>query len=120
MTGPAFPRAPLWMCAAIARPLSLLNVSRQVTTPFVPVRVTVALNVPFALPSLPFGFGRSCTARSVVLTVAEIWTWSRISPAGFVGVCTLTYARPFRMASSTSAVIVAVPVTPLVQGAQAR
>src|SRR5205823_9557958 len=29
ITGPGFPRAPLWMCAAIARPLSFLNVNRH-------------------------------------------------------------------------------------------
>src|SRR3954471_6632855 len=106
------------MCAAVALPLSLLNVSFQVITPDDPLRETVAVNVPFALRSLPVGFGRSCDAVSVVLTAAAIEIWSRISPAGFVGVWTLTYARSLRIASMTSAVIVAVPVTPLVHGEQ--
>ena len=78
------------MCAAIARPVSLANVSRQAITPDAPLLVTVAVNVPRARLTFPLGFGRSWLARSVVFTLATIETWSRISPAGFVGVCTFT------------------------------
>ena len=87
-------------------------------TPDVPLRVIVAVNVPRARASLPLGLGRSSAARSVVLALATIETWSRISPAGFVGVCTLTYARSFWIASRTVASTGAVPVAPLVHGAQ--
>jgi hypothetical protein len=78
------------MCAATALPLSLLNVSRHASTADVPFFVIVTVNVPRARRTLPFGFGRSCAARSEVFRVAAGDTWSRISPAGFVFVCTFT------------------------------
>ena len=65
----------------------------------------VAVKVPLAFASLPFGRGRSCAARSVVFTAAAMPTWSRISPAGLVGVCTFTYARPVMIASVISSSI---------------
>jgi len=52
--------------------------------------VIVTVNAPRARPSLPFGFGRSWAARSDVFRVVAGDTWSRISPAGFVFVCTFT------------------------------
>ena len=117
ITGPGTPGAPLWMCAAIARPLSFENVSRQTITPVVPVREIVAVNAPCARRTLPLGFGLSWLARSVVLTLAAIATCPRISPAGFVGVCTFAYAFPDWIASRTDASTFAVPVTPLLHGA---
>jgi hypothetical protein len=53
------------MCAAIPLPVSRLNVRRQVMTPLVPSFLTVAVNVPRARFTLPFGFGRSFAAESV-------------------------------------------------------
>ena len=90
MTGPALPRTPLWMCAAIALPVSRLNVSRQTSTADEPCFVIVTLKAPRARRTLPFGLGRSSAARSDVVKVATGETWPRISPAGFVFVCTLT------------------------------
>src|SRR3954469_13012787 len=86
-------------------------------TPASPLRVIVAVKVPFAFPSLPFGFGRSCDARSAAFTDALIATWSRISPAGFVGGWAFSAARAFSIAASAVWSMGAVPVTPLEQGA---
>ena len=78
------------MCAATALPVRFPKASLHTTTPVVPVLVKVALKVPLARATFPYGFGRSWLARSVVLTLAVIATWSRISPAGLVGVWTFT------------------------------
>jgi hypothetical protein len=59
ITGPATPRRPLWMCAATALPVRRLKVRRQAITPEEPDLVTVAVNVPRARRTLPFGFGHS-------------------------------------------------------------
>jgi hypothetical protein len=74
ITGPDFPRAPLWMWAATPLPVSLLNVSRHAIVPELPLRVIVAVNVPVARRTLPFGLGRSWLALSVVLTFATTET----------------------------------------------
>src|SRR5437773_11205706 len=88
ITGPATPRRPLWMCAAIAFPVSRLNVSRHDMTADDPDFVTVAVKVPRARRTLPLGFGRSWLARIATFTLAMGVTCPRISPAGFVLVCT--------------------------------
>ena len=74
ITGPGLPRRPLWICAAVARPVRRLYFSLQAIFPVVPNLVTVAVNVPTARFTLPFGFGTSCFARSVVLTFATTAT----------------------------------------------
>jgi hypothetical protein len=58
-TGPGWPRAPVWMCAAFARPVKPLNVSRQLRLPPDDVFVTVPVNVPRAPLTLPVGAGTS-------------------------------------------------------------
>src|SRR5438094_9279109 len=64
ITGPATPRRPLWMCAAIAFPVSLLNVSRHDTNADDPDFVTVAVKVPRARRTFPIGLGPVFIARS--------------------------------------------------------
>src|SRR6266536_6006921 len=90
ITGPGLPRAPLWMCAATALPLKRLNVSCHTRTAEEPCLSIVTLKAPRARRTLPFGFGRSWDARSDVFRVAVGDTCPRISPAGFVFVCTFT------------------------------
>jgi hypothetical protein len=106
------------MCAATAFPVRRLNVKRQDTTADVPDFVTVTVKVPRARRTLPLGFGLSWLARSATFALAVDDTWPRISPAGFVLVWTFTYAVPFWIASSTVALMFAVPVAPLVHGVQ--
>jgi hypothetical protein len=89
-TPPAAPRRPRWMCAATARPVSLLKVSRHVITALVPDFVAVTVNEPRARLALPFGLGTSWREFIAARTVATAATWPRISPAEFVGVWTLT------------------------------
>src|SRR5213080_181011 len=59
ITGPGTPRRPLWMWAAMAFPVRRLKVRRHAITADDPDFVTVAVNVPRARRTLPFGFGRS-------------------------------------------------------------
>src|SRR5581483_6408208 len=68
-TGPDAPFAPMWMCAAVAGPVSPLNVSVQLSVlPF-----SVALNVPWAFASFTTCFGTSCVAvNDVVQMVARV------------------------------------------------
>jgi hypothetical protein len=47
----------MWMCAAIARPVSLENRSLHATVPPAPSFATVAVKLPVARLTLPFGFG---------------------------------------------------------------
>jgi len=74
------------MWAAEARPVSLLKLRRHATEPVVPVFVTVALNVPRVRFALPFGFGTSWRALSVVVTLAVTPSWPRISPGALAAV----------------------------------
>ncbi len=112
-TGPAFPRAPMWMCAAMARPVRRENVSRQAMAPVVPDFVTVPVNRPTARRTLPFGLGRYCRAERLVAIAAETPSCPRISPALFVGVCTFVYAPPLSSAASTVSEMFAVPLAGL-------
>ena len=55
-TFPALPFAPRWMCAALAGPLSLLNVSFQASVEFFACSVAVAVKTPPAPAFAPVGF----------------------------------------------------------------
>ncbi len=54
------------MCAAPAAPVRALNVSSQATVAPVAEALTVAVNVPRATATSPFGAGTSCEAFKVV------------------------------------------------------
>src|SRR5207247_10353879 len=90
ITRPDWPRAPLWMCAAIALPVRRLNVNCHTRTAEEPRLSIVTVKAPRARRTLPFGFGRSWDARNAVFRVAVGDTCPRISPAGFVFVWTFT------------------------------
>src|SRR5688572_17861227 len=73
-TGPDLPRAPVWMWAAVARPVSLLKVSRHVIEAVVPDFAIVAVNPPRARLTRPFGRGTSWRAVRVARALAVIPT----------------------------------------------
>src|SRR5215831_11258491 len=75
-TGPATPTAPTWMCAAIALPVSPLNVKRHDNCPVLPDFVSVAVNVPRALPTSPFGVGVSFAA-TMSASMRSVFAWLR-------------------------------------------
>src|SRR5207247_5007569 len=75
-TGPATPRAATWMCAAIALPVRLLNSSRHDSSAPVPDFVSVAVNVPRALPTSPFGVGVSFAAV-IPAAMRIVFAWLR-------------------------------------------
>jgi zinc ribbon protein len=106
----------MWMCAATALPVSPENLRRQVIVPVAPSFPTVAVKVPPARLTLPFGFGRSWRLLRLVVTEAVVASWPRISPAPFVGVCTFTYALPLWIASSAASVRFPVPLNGLWHG----
>src|SRR5262245_14176312 len=108
----------MWMCAAIALPVSLENRSRHATVPPSPSFATVAVKLPVARLTLPFGFGTSWRDESRVATVAVVASWPRISPPLFVTVCTFTYAVPAWTASTTAWGTVPVPLAGLEHGPQ--
>src|SRR5215213_7677058 len=115
---PAVPRRPRWMCAAIARPVSRENVSVHVNVAAAPSFLAVAVNVPRARRTAPFGLGTSWRDVIAVRADATDAIWPRISPGVFVRVWTFTYARPASIAASTASLMLAVPDAPLVHGAQ--
>src|SRR5207247_6597581 len=64
-TGPGVPGAPMWMCAAVAGPVRLLNESCQFSTVPESDFVSVAVKLPVAEPTSPFGAGTSSEAAIV-------------------------------------------------------
>src|SRR2546430_1028394 len=64
-TGPGVPGAPMWMCAAAAGPVRLLNESCQFSTVPESDFVSVAVKLPVAEPTSPFGAGTSSEAAIV-------------------------------------------------------
>src|SRR5712691_2088210 len=70
------------MWAATAAPVRLLNSSRQAMTAPVSDLVSVAVNVPRAAPTSPFGVGVSSEAVSVAVTWIRVaWLRAPTAPA---------------------------------------
>ena len=76
----------------------------------------MAVKLPVARRTLPFGLGTSCRDVRVVAMLAVVAIWPRISPGPFCAVWTLTYAVPPSIASSTASVRLPVPVSGLWHG----
>ena len=66
MTFPAFPFLPMWMCAAVALPVSPLKVSFHVSVFDLPFSTTVPVKLPVPLDLF---FGVSCEPIILALTL---------------------------------------------------
>src|SRR6266550_7179085 len=91
-TGPATPRAAMWMCAATASPVRLPNDSCQLRTAPVSDFVSVAVKDPRAEPTSPFGVGTSSPA-TIVATIRIRAAWLR-APAAPVTVRSTSPTAP--------------------------
>jgi hypothetical protein len=62
----------MWICAAIAFPVSFEKRRRHAIVPVVPSFATVPVKLPVARFTLPFGFGTSWRDVSVVEMLAVV------------------------------------------------